>query len=1200
MSNPSRSVARERSLALATLLLVSLIASSLLWGPGLLNTRGGGDSPFLLLRTHQLAVNLRAGVFPARWMPDAAYGFGYPFFSYYAALPYYLAAGFTLTGLDILTAIKLTQTLFCAAAAVAMYLWAERILRSRPGAWLAAVAYTVAPFHLVNVYVRGDSLSEFAAFAFYPLILWGVDRLARRPTVRRALAPALGYGGLIVTHNVSALIFSPFLLFYVALHILRFLTRESTNSIRGKVLHSGLLILPLLVGLLLSAWFWLPALGETESVQLDVQTTGYFSFLNHFRGVDLIQWRAVFEYATGRPEGSPFAMGLLQASLASAGVVVVAVTCARQTGRPHRKQAPHQSTTPDEAGVQPCLWSLSFGVVGLCLSTWLITPLSRPLWDHLPLLPMVQFPWRFLSVQALFTALLTGSVVSSRLPSRWSPSRIWLAAVLIGGLLAGTTLLGLEPEYLPINADEVTVERLQLYELFTGNIGSTIRHEYLPRWVKPRPHTGPDLFDPSAPPQAFPVDGEILRATRLDQQPTRQVWEIRVGEGGSAVAFPLYYWPGWRASVDGTPVAVEPAPGSGYLSVPIPAGAHTVEMWLGRTPLRLWCEVASLVTAVAVVAVGMIAPWRKRGEGKPEDGRAESAIGNWLRIAPWVPFVALLTLLIMLQPRVVATGDRDLTMDFEEMPYLHHNPTGVASSGWRLTGYDYDSETVQPGESLRITLDWETENGPAAPGGDGTFNLRLVSPATVRDSAVPPVAETALVFSEHDGGEGRTTVDLSVPHRTGPGLYLPRTGSEPPITLRPVWVTAHNRTSEEPVVATFAEKTVRLHEIEAKQTAPEELNVALQWSAARPIAANYGLGLSLTDVAGREWLRQGDRPGYDTQPGRGFLPTSLWPVDRAIHDQHVVALAPGTPPGDHYVLTVDLYRVATWESVGQVTTTVALTQATRRPDAPLLARLGEEIALSHLEVPESVLQGGTAEATAYWMALESPSKDYRVEWRLKSREENIVLTQALAPGSSSVDWPAGAWVAGRTALSIPPTAPAGDYTMSLAVLDPASDALVGSYTHPVPITIEERSRTWEVPSMDREVGASFGGMIELAGYDFRQGQKALQLTLHWQALEAPDRHYSFFVHLADPASGHPLRQVDSMPKGFTYPTGIWVEGEVVSDQVVIPLEEMPEGEYELVVGWYDPDTKVRLQAVDRHGEPVPDDRLVLPDRISLP
>ena len=109
------------------LLLLALLAALPLWtGPGLVNTRGGGDSPFLFFRLQQLVTNLHEGVFPARWMPDAAYGLGYPFFNYYAALPYYLGAIFNLIGFDLLVSIKLVQTLGCVFAAWAMYRWAGR------------------------------------------------------------------------------------------------------------------------------------------------------------------------------------------------------------------------------------------------------------------------------------------------------------------------------------------------------------------------------------------------------------------------------------------------------------------------------------------------------------------------------------------------------------------------------------------------------------------------------------------------------------------------------------------------------------------------------------------------------------------------------------------------------------------------------------------------------------------------------------------------------------------------------------------------------------------------------------------------------------------------------------------------------------------------------------------------------------------
>ena len=221
------------------MLLLALLAAVPLWtGPGLVNTRGGGDSPFLFFRLQQLMANLHDGVFPARWMPDAAYGLGYPFFNFYAALPYYFAAIFNFLGFDLLTSIKIVQTLGFVLAGFALYGWARRHFSNRWAAWLAAVAYVYAPFHLVNVYVRGDSLSEFYAFIFYPLILWSIDLIFDAP--RNWPLLALSYGGLILTHNVSALIFSPFVVAYCVLrHAVRSRFTHQESKICGSWRWAG-------------------------------------------------------------------------------------------------------------------------------------------------------------------------------------------------------------------------------------------------------------------------------------------------------------------------------------------------------------------------------------------------------------------------------------------------------------------------------------------------------------------------------------------------------------------------------------------------------------------------------------------------------------------------------------------------------------------------------------------------------------------------------------------------------------------------------------------------------------------------------------------------------------------------------------------------------------------------------------------------
>jgi hypothetical protein len=553
-------------------------------------------------------------------------------------------------------------------------------------------------------------------------------------------------------------------------------------------------------------------------------------------------------------------------------------------------------------------------------------------------------------------------------------------------------------------------------------------------------------------------------------------------------------------------------------------------------------------------------------------------------------FAVCLVLLTLLHPRVDASAI-DLTMDFDWQPYLHHNPDGVALGGWLLTGYQYNTDHLNPGDTLHVILDLEAERDPAS------VMLRLVSPAAIRQQELSAIATVTATISPPAYS---TALDLPIPGDAGPGMHLLRLeGSATSVYLRPIWVSASKTAANQPAIAPFADGALHLHTAEASQTTPGRLDLQLDWSAEKPIAANYGISLRLVDPVGNEWVR------LDTQPGYGFLPTSLWPVGHLVHDRYTLLLPAGTPPGDDYAFTVILYRVATGESLGEYTFPVALERATMRSDAPIIARFGDELALGNTTVPERMHQGETLDFTVYWLAVEQPSANYIAEWRLESTHQAVTATLPLAPGSPPTSWPAGAWIAGRATLSIPPTTPPGDYTLSLTMREPVGGASQGSYTHPQPVRVEGHERTWELPEMQQKMDTRFGdrpgGMIELAGYDLAQDGDVLRLTLHWRALTVPDQHYTFFVHVADPATGRPATQIDTMPRGFTYPTGMWATGEVVSDEIDLSLKEVPAGEYNLVVGWYTPDNpSQRLQATDGDGKLLPDNRLVLPDSITIP
>ena len=63
----------------------------------------------------------------------------------------------------------------------------------------------------------------------------------------------------------------------------------------------------------------------------------------------------------------------------------------------------------------------------------------------------------------------------------------------------------------------------------------------------------------------------------------------------------FFYFPGWEVTVDGQPVAVDPAEPTGALAVAVPAGEHRIEARFGDTPPRtLGAFISGLTLALAV------------------------------------------------------------------------------------------------------------------------------------------------------------------------------------------------------------------------------------------------------------------------------------------------------------------------------------------------------------------------------------------------------------------------------------------------------------------------------------------------------------------------------------------------------------------------------------------------------------------------
>ena len=215
------------------------------------------DSTAMVLRVDQLLKTWRGGGdWQGGWMPEVLNGHGMPFLTFYAPLGYYVAGLLALdTEGSIGGAIKWSFYLSLIVGAAGMYgaiLTVGRragIARVREWGAAGAMAFTAAPYHYTDVFVRG-SLAECWAFGLMPCVVWAMEAMRRRGRAGGwALAGLVGL--LMISHNITALYGVGFIALYALLTCER--ARAGLRWV-AWVAAAGA------GGMALSAWFWLPAM----------------------------------------------------------------------------------------------------------------------------------------------------------------------------------------------------------------------------------------------------------------------------------------------------------------------------------------------------------------------------------------------------------------------------------------------------------------------------------------------------------------------------------------------------------------------------------------------------------------------------------------------------------------------------------------------------------------------------------------------------------------------------------------------------------------------------------------------------------------------------------------------------------------------------------------------------------------------------
>ncbi|MBI4066659.1 hypothetical protein HY411_02995 [Candidatus Gottesmanbacteria bacterium] len=499
--------------------------------------------------------SLRNGQFPVRWVSDLGYGYGYPLYNFYGPLPYYVGGGFYAVGLSAVTATKIMIGVGMILAAIFMYALGQYLFGRSLGI-LSAILYAYAPYHAVQLYVRG-AVGELWAYALLPLLFLGLF-LGANSTRRKdgAWVGGLGLAGIILSHTISGYVTVVFYLIGLGLYSLILLFR---NRFHLSLITYHLSLLAISLGL--SAFFWLPAFVEMRYTNVVGQIGATANFRDHFVCIPQL-WNSLWGYGGSAPgcvDGMSFLIGKLHVLLGALGLVLGALRLRRVFFR-------------HPLGL--------ISIVGLG-STIMVTSFSQPLWELVPGFTYVQYPWRLLSGIAFAASVLGGSVLY------WASQR-WVRLGLLGPITLAVMFLNAKV-FVPQIAYDKPASYFESSEELLWRV-SKVSDEYLP----------PSFFKP-ANPQG--VAREILasdnnRGLRVETEIDTEAYaKLHVqAQTPIDVILSRAYFPGWQYWVNGVRQNARIANGLPNISIPI--GRSVVELRLGSTPARLIGNILSILVTL--------------------------------------------------------------------------------------------------------------------------------------------------------------------------------------------------------------------------------------------------------------------------------------------------------------------------------------------------------------------------------------------------------------------------------------------------------------------------------------------------------------------------------------------------------------------------------------------------------------------------
>jgi hypothetical protein len=558
---PTRS---GRSLAASVVLpLAALVAilPMLVRGPSC-----GHDFDFHLLSWLE-AANQFAHLGYPHWAYTPAWNAGEPRFIFYPPISWTLGAflGLVLPWNAVPTAFTwIALTL----SGLTMYRLAVRYA-SPAAALIAATLYLANPYMLFTAYDR-TAYGELLAAAWLPLLF----AAALAPHVK-ILPIAIPLALLWLTNAPAAVMSSYALAFLTLIRLLRPPTPYSLLPVPSRLRLALNTISGTALGLALAAFYIVPAAYERRYVQVNLAVTAGMRVSDHF----------LFHRMPGNTFDDRFHDIVVHTASVVALTLLAAIAVAAL--------AAWRSRPTTDCSLSTTHYPLFLLTL---LIAFLLTPPSLILWNHIPQLAFLQFPWRLSAILGVILALLTAIALNRLKPPFSIPySLIPIPCLFLAAALVYPSWHNFHQRCFPEDTIPARVA------LFHSNLGTDPTDEYTPIGADG------DALQPGDPPWwLIPATASAdINVTPPHPQPGPAPNHLALTlPAAEYLVLNRRQYPVWHITLNGKPIAPIPHKRTdGLITVLLPAGPDTVDLTLTHTPdqtIGLTLSLCALMVTIGI------------------------------------------------------------------------------------------------------------------------------------------------------------------------------------------------------------------------------------------------------------------------------------------------------------------------------------------------------------------------------------------------------------------------------------------------------------------------------------------------------------------------------------------------------------------------------------------------------------------------